>query len=95
MVDVLYDKQSGTAYVLASSVEGKLCLYHLNLEGTSYISDLTGGKDGKNGKGTHQFPYQGGVIVCFLCDVFTETHLTGTYTIDSIDSCRVEPRLRI
>lgn len=36
----------GSAYVLMSSVRGKLCLYHLNLEGATYTSDL---KDGKGG----------------------------------------------
>eukprot|EP00438_Fugacium_kawagutii_P029922 Skav232668 [mRNA] locus=scaffold698:205106:214384:+ [translate_table: standard] len=46
LVDVLYDNQSGAAYVLISSVKGRLCLYHLNLEGASYMSDLTDDKGG-------------------------------------------------
>ena len=46
MVNVLYNNRLGSAYVLMSSVRGKLCLYHLNLEGATYTSDL---KDGKGG----------------------------------------------
>ena len=46
MVNVLYDNRLGSAYVLMSSVRGKLCLYHLNLEGATYMSDLTDGKGG-------------------------------------------------
>ena len=51
MVNVLYDNRLGSAYVLMSSVRGKLCLYHLNLEGATYMSDL---KDGKGGLGWGQ-----------------------------------------
>ena len=43
-MDVLYDNQSGAAYVLVSSVKGTVCVYHLNLEGASYMSDLTDAK---------------------------------------------------
>lgn len=42
-MDIFYDQPSGCAYALGSSVRGKLCLYHLNLEGTNYISDLQAG----------------------------------------------------
>ncbi|CAK9084603.1 WD repeat-containing protein 89 homolog [Durusdinium trenchii] len=49
VVDIFYDQPSGCAYALGSSVRGKLCLYHLNLEGTNYISDLQAGSSGHNG----------------------------------------------
>ena len=44
MVDIFYDKPSGSAYSLASSVRGKVCLYHVNLEGAKHFEDFESGQ---------------------------------------------------
>lgn len=44
LVDVLYEDCSGRAQLLTSHFEGRLALYHLNLEGASYTCSLEGHK---------------------------------------------------
>ena len=40
LVDLLYEDATGSAQLLVGHFEGRLGLYHLNLEGASYASSL-------------------------------------------------------
>lgn len=42
IVEVLYDEPSGRAHVLASAVDGRMAVYHVNLEGATFVAELPG-----------------------------------------------------